>query len=129
MSNRLTRKEILDLFDLSQFPGVDPEHVVGAAAANPAFAEARRRAREEVERYERRPFTPEQIRHRLDGATRYDRAAVIAEVDAQLASFEQRHGMTTAEMRRRVVEGELAETDEVLGWLMVHNRRRDLEAT
>lgn len=54
----------------------------------------------------------------------YDRAAVLATVLAQLAAYEQRHGLSTAEMRRRVAAGEL---DEIVDWLMVDNRRRALE--
>jgi hypothetical protein len=68
-----------------------------------------------------------EVENRMTRATRYDRAAVLVTVETELRGYERRHGISTAEMRRRVTNDEMAETDDVCSWLMVHNRWRALQ--
>lgn len=59
----------------------------------------------------RRPVTPERLK----------------EIDDELAVYEQKYGMTSAEMRHKVSWGEMEETSDICDWLMLLRRRELLE--
>jgi hypothetical protein len=51
----------------------------------------------------------------------------IARTQEQLAAFEARFGLSTAEMERRLQAGEMAETLDTIGWCMELEALRLLE--
>lgn len=72
-------------------------------------------------------FTDAECDTLLEVVRNADLHAVLIQLNAELEAYEQKHGMPTVEMRGRVVDGTLPETRERLAWLMLHNRKRDVE--
>ena len=52
----------------------------------------------------------------------------LKQVNARLKELEVKHGISTEQMRKEVVTETRVETEEILTWLMLHNRKRHIEA-
>lgn len=50
------------------------------------------------------------------------------ELDSKIQYFEQLHGMSSSEMKQRLVEGEISETADVCSWLMLLKIQGRLES-
>ena len=57
----------------------------------------------------------------------FDATRALAVVAERIAAFEQQYKLTSDDMRKQVLAGDMAETDEICTWLMLMNRRQRLE--
>lgn len=51
-----------------------------------------------------------------------------ASLDARLSAFEQRYGMSSAQMMERVSAGAVRETEDISDWLLLFRLRNELKA-
>jgi hypothetical protein len=52
----------------------------------------------------------------------------LAELNQKLSSYERKYGITSEEMKNRVEQGQMPETNEVCSWLMLLGKRSRFEA-
>jgi RNAse (barnase) inhibitor barstar len=70
---------------------------------------------------ELKSLSTEQKRAKLDALADSAKSTNANPLEAEIKDFEEKHGMTSQEMKRRVAVGELKETPEISEWQYLLN--------